>query len=727
MIRPLFALSAVVAMTAFADKAAAQQAAGATPLEEIAVEGRASGGGTGEGKGAPGVATNDGYVAKTTRTGTKTDMPVNELPATINTVTKKQIEDRRPQDLKEALDYTPGVTTGNYGFDPRYDSFFIRGVDVTYTGIFRDGLRQFNSPNGLFRLEPYGLESISILKGPSSSLYGASASAGIVDLISKRPTDYKFGEVELQTGSYDRIQGAFDIGGPANEQGTILWRLTGLAREADTELSSVKDDRVFIAPAVTFQPTDDTKLTLLGEYMDATTGGGAAYFNDYDAAGNSLGAQRRPLASGDFNDFEQKQGRIGYELEHRFSEFVTLHQNVRYSALRTHQEYNGRQFFDTGLILERMRGGAADTYLETRVATGPVGHRILTGVDASSTNYTSRQAFGTFTDPDNIPTPDYDDITSFPRRYRQSQTLVGLYAQDEMELDRWRLTLSGRHDWFDSDYRSRITSAAESNGVPGLQLDEYSKTDSRDKQNKGKFTGRAGLSYVTEFGLTPYVGYGTSFVPNPGTVIGGAVTAPTIGEQMEAGVKYAFSDINAALNASVFRLKQDDGVVYAVVNGVNQQTQLDFVNKGFELDATATLANGVDIQANYSYIETEIKKPASIDGKEITGIPNHTVKVWANYGVQSGAARGLSFGAGVRYTGSSFGDNDNRSVIKNSPRALVDAKVAYELENIAPSLKGVRLQLNATNLLDDVKQTCSSNYCYYDKGRQVIASIRYRW
>lgn len=732
-----FALAAGVSLAAssVASPVSAQQASGgSTQLEEISVEGRGSQaqtpGGQGTGvrtEGAPGVATSDGYVAKTGRTATKTDTPIAEAPATINTVTQAQLADRKPQSLVEALAYTPGVKTGGFGFDPRYDSFFVRGVDVTYTGVFRDGLRQFNSPNGIFRLEPYGLESISILKGPASAIYGASSSAGIVDLISKRPTDYRFGEVEAQTGSFDRIQGAFDIGGPLNEEGSVLYRLTGLARNADTEMRAVKDNRVFIAPAVTFKPSDDTKLTILGEYMDSTVGGGAAYQNRYDADFNSIGAIKTPLPYEDFNDFRQKQGRVGYEFEHRFNEAVTLHQNLRFSALSTRQEYSGSQFNDTGLLFDKNQGIAVDTYLLSEIKTGPAAHKILTGVDYSYLTYKEKQAFGSFTDPNDIPTPDYRDETSNPRFYKQNQTLVGVYAQDEISLDRWRLTIGGRHDWYDSDFKSAITTGVDTSVPPDFIPDIYPTTRDRQKQNGGKFTGRAALSYVTDSGLTPFVGYGTSFVPNPGTVIGGAVTKPTQGEQIEAGVKYAHPGTNSLITASVFQLKQKDGVVLAVVDSVNQQTQLDFKNRGFEIDAAGTMANGVTLQASYSYIHTDISKPASLDGREITGIPRHAFQLWGGYEAKTGALKGVAVGAGVRYEGSSFGDNENRAVIKNSPRAFVDAKASYELENLSADLKGFKLQVNATNLLDDVKQICTSNYCYYDKGRQVIASIRYRW
>ena len=373
-----------------------------------------------------------------------------ETPQSISTVTQQQLEDRKPQTLLDAVSYTPGVRIGGYGFDPRYDAFTIRGIDVTYTGVFRDGLRQVNSPNGLFRLEPYGLEGITILRGPAASIYGASSTGGIVDLISKRPTFLPFREVEVQTGSYGRIQGNFDLSGPVTSDNTLFYRLTGLVRDAGTEIGAVPDDRVFIAPAFTWKPTDATTLTILGEYMDATTGGTAAYLNNYatDAAGNptslSIGATRVFAGDKRYNDFRQKQGRIGYEFEHRFNDMFTLRQRTRFSALGTNQEY---VYGGSGLTRENNWGVVSDTHLESRVRTGAVDHTILTGLDVSRLSYVSKQGFDA-----TIPVG-LDPVLSY--REDQTQTLTGIYVQDQLKWQNWRLTLGGRHDWLTSEYNSR--------------------------------------------------------------------------------------------------------------------------------------------------------------------------------------------------------------------------------------------------------------------------------
>ncbi|MFL5132177.1 MAG: TonB-dependent receptor domain-containing protein, partial [Microvirga sp.] len=438
-----------------------------------------------------------------------------------------------------------------------------------------------------------------------------------------------------------------------------------------------------------------------GEYMDSTTGGTAAYINNYalDAAGNptslSIGATRVFAGDKRYNDFRQKQGRISYEFEHRLNDMFILHQRTRFSALGINQEYF---FGGSGLTRENNWGIVSDTYLESRVKTGAVDHTILTGLDVSRLSYVSKQGFGV------VPIGT-DPVLSY--REDQTQTLTGIYIQDQLKWQNWRLTLGGRHDWLTSEFDSA-----------GLEFD----------RDDTKFTGRAALGYVTDFGLAPYVSWGTSFTPNPGTILGGGVAEPTTGEQVEVGVKYDLPGLNASLRAALFDIHQDNAVVYQVVDGTNQQVQLDLRSQGFEIEGVASLTEGLNIQASYSYTDARIEKltPETV-GNRLTSVPYHLASFWLDYTVQEGPARGLGIAGGVRYVGSSFGDNLNRLVIENDPRTYLDAAIRYDLENINPSLKGLRFQVNATNLLDEDGQVCTSNYCYFDEGRKVIASLRYRW
>jgi iron complex outermembrane recepter protein len=642
----------------------------------------------------------DGYVAESGRVGSKIDTPLDLVPQAISTVTVKQLEDQKPRTLLEALNYTPGVRTGAYGFDPRFDAFFIRGFEATYGGIFRDGLRQYNSPTGLFRQEIYGLEGINILKGPASALYGASNAGGLVDLMTKRPTEERFREVEVQLGTNDRYQGNFDFSGPITDDGTLLYRLTGVARDSETALPGFPDDRLYIAPALTWQPTEDTKLTILGEYMDSTVGGTAAFYNDANGITD--------LYSGDptFNDFDQQQARIGYEFEHRINEVFTARQNLRYTTLENDLEY--AYWFDQGdpNALGRAAGRNAeqtdalviDNQLLSEFTLGGVEQRLLVGLDYGRVSYD--QQGNTFAD-----IPPEGQTIPFTDGGSQTLSQVGVYVSDQVNYGNVHLTLGGRYDWLDS---------------------ETSSASGRVDRNEEQASWRAGLAYDTPWGLVPYVNYTTSFAPNVGILVDGSPANPTVGEQKEIGVKYRFPNINAVVTASLFDITQDDAVVFEVVNGFNQQVNRDLRSRGFEIEATASLDNGINLIASYAYVDMEIRNSlAGFSGNQLNSTPHHTFSIWGDYTIDRGFAEGLGIGAGVRYVGESFGDDAN--TIENDDHLFVDAALSYDFGARNPNLDGVTLQVNAKNLLDERGTTCSSSYCYREEGRSVVGSLRYRF
>ncbi|MEO3435135.1 TonB-dependent siderophore receptor [Inquilinus sp. CAU 1745] len=647
----------------------------------------------------------DGYVATEGQIGSKTDNNLLRVPQSISVVTEDQLDDRNPRTLLEALNYVPGVRTGAFGFDPRFNAFFVRGFAATYNGVFRDGLREFNGPTSLFRTEPYGLEGITILKGPSSTLYGASSAGGLVNLMTKRPTAAPFREVEVQIGSHDRYQGNFDISGPATESGSVLYRLTGVARDSGTEIEGFPDDRLYFAPALTFRPNDDTTLTLLGEVMDSTVGGTAIYVNDANGVTDLYGGDP------EFNDFRQQQQRIGWEFEHRINDVFTVRQKSRFSHVDNDLEYA----YVTGIsgdTVSRMAGRnaeevysfVADNHVQALVDTGPVQHTFLTGFDIGYVTYDQSQqtAFA--------PVPTGGDTLPLTFTAAQDILQLGIYAQDEMRLGPWALTLGGRHDWLYGDTESP-------DGSGGRTVEEQDDT---------QFSWRAGLSYRTDFGLIPYVNYTTSFTPNVGELVDGTPAAPTVGEQKEIGLKYEFPNVNAVATAALFDIEQTDGVVFDASSGVNEQVQLDLQSRGFEFEIATSLDNGLNLIASYSYVNMEILEGVTgAEGNTLSSTPYHTASLYADYTIPSGVAEGLGFGGGVRYVGESYGDDLN--TFENDARVLLDGAIHYDLGALSPRLEGAQVQLNVTNLLDERKQVCSAGYCYIDEGRMVIGSLRYRF
>lgn len=646
----------------------------------------------------------DGYVGKADRTGTKTDTPLVQIPQSVSVVTQDQIEDQKPRTLNEALTYTAGVNPNTFGFDTRYDAFYLRGFPAYYTGMFRDGLRQFNGPSAWLRTEPYGVEGVSILKGPASSLYGVSGPGGIVNVVTKRPKDEPFREIEIGIGQDKRYQVGIDMSGPVNEAGNVLYRFTALGRNSETELKGYPDDKFYIAPAFTWKPDEDTKFTVLTEYSKATTGGTAFFYQPtYGEITDVYGGDPN------WNDFDQTQGRIGYELEHRLNDVVTLRQNLRYSVVDADLQYSGLYGATPtrywGYYEEDMKNFTVDNMAQFEFDTGSIRHTAVAGLDYNWSDYAAYSAvsYTTLADLDADNPPFYGS---------QRSNMVGLYVHDQMEWDNLTLFTSARYDW------------AKTDAVDG----SYVETEQTDHG----FSGRIGLSYRTEQGLIPYASYSTSFSPNVGFVYDdpstnvSRVADPTIGKQKEIGVKYEVPGANAVLSAALFDIEQQDGVVFDTSSGINKQVQRDLNSRGLELEANASFDNGFSVIASYTYMRMEIDKGAvGTEGNELSGTPNHIASLWGHYLVETGPLEGLGLGAGLRYVGDSYGDDDNS--FENDSRILVDAALSYDFSYRNPDLQGLTLQVNAKNLFDTKKPICSAGSCYWDEGRTIYGSLRYRF
>ena len=277
-----------------------------------------------------------GFVATRTGTATKTDTPIIETPQSISVVTTDQVKNQGAETIGAALRYTAGVSGDvNGGSDTRFGGLQIRGFDMTMPGLYLDGLRLPSSNYVHFLgLEAYGAERLEVLKGPSSVMYGGSGTGGILNYVSKLPTAHQFGEMSVSGGSFNRYQGQFDVGGPANKEGTVLWRLTGVVRDGETQVDFTKDNRVFIAPAVTFKPNEDTSITLLANYQKDTAGWGLQFL---PASGTAFANNGRFIPNTrfggepNFNQFDTELATAGYLLSHDINEALTFRQNLRYS------------------------------------------------------------------------------------------------------------------------------------------------------------------------------------------------------------------------------------------------------------------------------------------------------------------------------------------------------------------------------------------------------------
>lgn len=646
------------------------------------------------------------YVATRSASGTKTDTPIVETPQTISVVTAEQIADRKANTVEDAVAYTAGVRVGGAGMDLRFDQVSIRGFSATASSDYLDGLRQPNTGwLSYYGTDPYNLERVEVVKGPASVLYGQIAPGGLINRVSKRPSEQAFREVELQAGDNDHYQGQFDVGGKASEDGTLLYRVVGVARDAGTDIEWVGNDTRFLAPSVTWRPDADTRLTLLTQYQYKRTGGSQRPYQQ--------GTTLTDFWSGDeeFDKLEQTQYTAGYDVEHAVNKTLTLRQNLRFGTVDTVNQYTSVTGTTDGHTLNRtaygvyedMQSVAMDNQAKLAFATGPAKHTVLVGIDYTWLDSHVLYTSGTAPVID-MWAPDHHQTINRPGTVITDQdntaNLVGTYLQDQLEFGGWRLSGGLRRD------------LARTNK-------ENNRTGARTKTDDSATTGRIGALYLFESGIAPYASYATSFMPDTGSDISGNPYKPTEGKQYEMGVKYQPPGSNSLLTASLYQLTQTNVKTTDPDNSANKVQTGEQRSRGLELEGVAELAEGLKLMGSYTYSTVEITKSNDgTEGNDPVNTPGQMASLWADYTLPSGPLSGIGIGAGIRWVGESYDDAANTR--KNDDYSVADAAIHYDLD-------GARLALNVNNLFDERYIICESGFCYRGQGRTVIGSVRYRW
>jgi len=650
----------------------------------------------------------EGYFASNASSASKTDKPILETAQSISVVTSDQIADRKVNRVEDAVAYAAGVRVGGSGLDPRFDTINIRGFETTQSADFLDGLRQAGSGwLSLPSLEAYSLERIEVLKGPASVLYGQISPGGMVNRVSKRPSLLAKNQVEVQAGNYDHYQGQFDVGGKLDANGDVLFRTVGVFRDAEYSIEQMDNNTRLLAPSLSWQIDPDTSLTLLAQYQERQTAGSPMTYQDGDHLTNFW------VGDEHFDKLEQRKWTVGYEFEHTFNDTFSLQQNLRYGQLDTTNQYLNFALSGDGHTFTRSSEGSyedmstlsTDTRLVSRFATGKLQHTLVSGFDYAWLDTSLLYASGTAPSIDRD-APDYHQPIPRPNVIAVDRDGLefrsGVYIQDQIELDRWRLSVGLRRDWVH----------VRSNGY-------VFGDDVNVKTSDSATTGSVGALYLFDNGLAPYASYATSFLPQSATDPLGNPYAPTEGKQYEVGLKYQPPGSNSMLTASLYHLTQTHVLTQDLSRpGFSLETG-EQRSRGLELEAVSDLTDRLSMTASYSFNDPEVTKSNDgNEGKVPMNIPRHLASLWLDYRLPFG----LGLAAGARYTGTNYGDTAN--TVKNEDYTLIDAGVHYDFGG---DMDGVRLAVNARNLTDKRYINCQSGFCYRGEARSVITSLSYSW
>lgn len=675
------------------------------------------------------------FVPEGAETATKSNIPLIQTPQSVSVITRDQIDLLNFVDAQQAVRYTSGVFGENYGPDPRYDFITVRGFTPKQ---YIDGLAvPATTTISSVGVDLYAFQSLDILKGPSSVLYGAAPPGGIINEVSRRALPTFGGEAEVKGGTESFYEGAGTITGPITP--FLDLRATALYRDSKGEIDYQRNKRLLLAPTATLKLGDNTRLTGLFYYQhDRNIGGNGGFLPLYGTllpSPTGLHISRSTNLDDPKTLYVRHQWAGGWDFEHRFSGNVSFHSNTKWSDYSEKTPiglYSGGGFINTDdpsdpsyyrtlqqynfTYAERVRSFATDNRFDARLVTGNVTQDLLLGLDYRNVRNKAADNFifaGQIDAFDPVYNPAYEQAIGYPYQYNDERLRqTGVYGQDHIGINKKLfVTLGARNDWVNIDYF----------GAP---------------QKEHKFTYRVGANYVTDMGLAPYLSYSTSFEPVLGTdVVTKKAFKPTSVSQWEGGVKYDArglpSNIKLFATGAVFDIKEKNFTAAQVgPTPVFNETQGGEVEvKGFELELVTRINQQLSINASYSYNDSKVisnpNAPEDV-GYPLPTTPKNKLSLFADYTLKRGVLAGLGGGLGVRYNSASAGTLPSGTypgvgfapTVVTGKATLFDAIIHYDQPRF-------RIAINASNLFDkEYVARCTGLYgCVYGAGRQVIATL----
>lgn len=698
---------ALLISTALAPMAMAHAQTQPIVLGEIVVEGDGS--------------TGTGYSAVETTAGSKLAVAITEVPQSVSVVTRAQLDQFPGAKADETLRYSAGVNPSTYGTDADTDWLFVRGFQADQSGVFLDNLPLYQTGFGTFLVDPFLLEQIEVLKGPASVLYGGANVGGIVNYVSKRPTGERLRYTEAGVNNFGNAYVGFDVGDGLAD-GAAAYRLTGKISGGGFQTDYSEDLRGVVQGSVEFNPTAATSMTVYANYQNIDLTHTSTGFLPFagTAVDTAAGVRiPRDLFYGEpgYDDYERQQTMVGYELEHEINGDWTVRQNARYANVSLDEQYVYAAGNLTGTLLPRFAFGhntdvgtvSIDTQLEGKFSTGALDHTLLIGLDYKNYHIDQLQGFAGVAALD-VLNPVYGSPVPDLFYYLDNEITMnqaGLYAQDQIKFDNFIVTLNGRYDkvW--------------------TELDNQSNPAASTSRDQGNFSGRVGLGYEFDNGLTPYVSYATSFNPTISTDASGNLLENETGEQWEAGIKYEPTWFDGLITASIFNIDRDN-VAGPDPVFPGSQAAIGVVNmRGAELEAAANFGD-FTVKGALTYLDAEVIEASGTAfdpvpaGNSPVQVPTLSASLGLEYTIPDGYLEGLTIGGGVRYLGESWADTANTTEVPDA--TLFDASLRYEKDDWG-------VALTVSNIFDTsyVASCQSLTVCGYGAGRTATLSVHKSW
>ena len=661
-----------------------------------------------------------GIAASTVSSTTGADESILKSPQSVTVVGQQEMESIGADDMIGTIQYSSGINEMD-GQEKDATGSIIRGF-VTLNE-YRDG-QKYNDNAFEGSQEVYGLERIEVVKGPNSVLDGAMTPGGVVNAISKRPYFTDGYEVNAEVGSFNHKKVSTDINQLLTDD--IAVRFVGLYQDSDTFINFIPDDKVYIAPSLTWQAGDDTTLTLQADYEHIK----AKYAKPLPLEGTVLKSPNGKIARDtfqgvpEFDDLDRTRYTLGYEIKHNLQPNLNIKHNLRLIK-------NDMDLFRTGLYRQPVE---EDTkmyrrYLDKRFNATD----ILTGSISANYDWSANSNIDNTT----LIELDYLDSMFKSDTYGGTANNINIFNPDH-SLDEIGKDFEPTGSWIDTtkqlgiNLQNKLTyndTFVVSTGVRHdeveLGMGDYETGKIEETMDYSATTGRFGVAYLMNNGLAPYAGYSQSFEPKPGKDRAGNLYKPVKGEQYEVGVRYQPEGSDTLLTGSIYRIDQTDVLVDDPNNAEGEyfSIQLGEVrSQGVELEAKTQIGENANLIAAYAYTDARTTKASPLypedEGKRTNNVPYNRFSLWGDYRFTEFGLPDLTVGAGVRYKGSTVAGRGR--VVDVPSYTLVDAMAKYDWSN------NLTLSLNVKNLFDKEYVNCGFG-CNYGEPRNVVGKVTYKW
>lgn len=633
-----------------------------------------------------------------------------DTPQTIQVIPQTVIRDRAATTLRDVLRNSPGITfqagEGGGGL-PGDQNFSMRGSSAR-NSLFIDGVRDVGS----YTRDSFNLQQVEVIKGPTGTMAGRSATTGAINQVTKTPHQGDSQDYSLGYGSDDfkRVSGDINLG----LSDSMAFRLNAMYNDAEVSNRDVVENKRWgIAPSFALGLGTATRFTASALFVEednvpdyglpwgSTTQSGVTYpTGAYNATPAVDQSNFYGLKDYDFEDVETKSGTL--QLEHDFNDSITARNVLRYlesgrSSAITAPRPPNRQLQRRDMQTENITN-LTDVTID--FSTGAIKHTVVTGLELSRETTEGRNSAQTANQPQISdffnPNPNLLPLGPMPiNNGNPSKTeikSIGLYFVDTIKLtEQWAITAGLRRDDVDVDYELR-------NFTTRAVTESLSRSDA-------EITYQGAVTFKPIEDGTLYVAYGTGFDPtvDAGTTGSGLSSSPTTANNvnlppeesanLEAGVKWELFNRRLALNGAVFRTEKTNlrtrnlNTDPFILDGEQQIEGLELSASGMITDAWSVFAGASFLDSKYKLSRNSLEQ-----GQELPLVPEVSANAWTTYVLPFG----LSVGLGVQYI-----DDMVRSRSATLGELVVDGVTLFDLMASYTINDKVSLRLNVLNLGDE--------------------------